>query len=116
VDDEDDLAGLRIHIGDDLVNQGAQDALLQARVSVGMGLDRLELIGQIVECILRRDRSIASRTLMLLDPCFELLDRSRATDVDLPRHKQKLAGQTQKRRMGGAGVCAVSQKPISLFG
>ena len=43
-------------------------------------------------------------------------DGCRATDVDPSRDQQKLAGQTQQRRMGGAGVCTVSQKSISLFG
>ena len=39
-----------------------------------------------------------------------------ATDVDPSRDQQKLAGQSQQRRMGGAGVCTASQKSISFFG
>jgi hypothetical protein len=34
VDDENDFAGLRVDIDDDVVDQGTNDALLQSRVGI----------------------------------------------------------------------------------
>src|SRR3990172_3574413 len=49
MNDEDDLARLRIDVDDHLVNQGAHDALLQSRVGVRVLPHRFQICGKLFE-------------------------------------------------------------------